>query len=77
MLQVKITTPEERKTVIIDESLSVIKILEDQEVILTGAAIAIDGITLTATEVRQSLDTFTDSDSCRITVTVKSDNGVA
>ena len=77
MIQVKITNPEGRNTVMADENKTILDFLSEQDEVLEGASVSLDGITLTRTELTQSFSANFVEESCRLTITVKSDNGVA
>lgn len=75
MIQVRLTTPEDRTNKLTDPSTTVKDFLDTNAIELTGASVSLDGITLSLSELNSSFtDNFVEQ-TCRLTVTVKSDNG--
>jgi len=75
MIEVKVTTPEGRTTYHAEEDNSIMEFFQSQTIELHGATVSLDGITLTHAELNKSFTENYVDELCRLTVTVKSDNG--
>ena len=74
MIQVKLSTNTERKTVTVDEETTIREILEDNNVDYSRTPIYLDGAPLAEGSMDKSLSEFNIVDHCMLTAIVKTDN---
>lgn len=74
MIKVTVSTVDERKTIITDESKTPKQVLDEAGISYTRATLMIDGIILDATTVNKPLNVLTTGDECMLAVSIKMDN---
>lgn len=74
MIKLRLATANERKQLIVDPEETPMDILNDNEVIIEGASINLDGIPLSRDEVYQPLLNLVRGESATLSVVVKTGN---
>lgn len=74
MIKLRLSTPNERKQIIVSEDKTPMEILNENEVIIEGASINLDGIALTREEFNSALGTLVASETATLSVVVKTGN---
>lgn len=74
MIKVTVSTVDERKTIITDETKTPKQVLDEAGINYTRATLMIDGIILDATTVNKPLNVLTTGDECMLAVSIKMDN---
>lgn len=74
MIKVRLATASGRQQVIVEPEKTPLQILQDNEVIIDGASINLDGIPLTREEFNTPIGQLTSTDSTTLSVVVKTGN---
>ena len=74
MIKVTISTVDERKTDIVDPSMTPKQVLDKNGITYARATLMIDGIILDATTVNKPLNVLTSGEDCMLAVSIKMDN---
>lgn len=74
MIKVSISTIDERRTVVVDGTLTPREVLEENEINFAHASLMIDGIMLDARTVNEPLSELVTGDECFLAVSIKMDN---
>jgi len=74
MIKLRLSTPNERKQVIVSEDKTPLEILNENEVIIEGASINLDGIALTRVEFNSPIGDLVSTETATLSVVVKTGN---
>lgn len=74
MIKLRLATADSRKQIVVEPNQTPFEILRDNEVILEGASINLDGIPLTRQELNQPIGNLVAGDSATLSVVVKTEN---
>ena len=74
MTKVTLSTPDSRNAVMVEDDQSIKEILDDNGINYSRASVMIDGMTLTADQLRKTLSDLGTVGDCIIATCVKMDN---
>lgn len=74
MLELRLSTPEERKNIRVPEDRKIAEILQEHEVVTEGASINLDGIPLTREEINGRIGDLVVTETATLSVVVKTGN---
>lgn len=74
MINLRLATADNRRTVIVGEDVTPMGILQENEITLDGASINLDGIPLTREELNTPMGSLVYTDSATLSVVVKTGN---
>jgi hypothetical protein len=74
MIKLRLSTADSRKNIIVSEDMTPAQVLADNNVVLEGASINLDGMQVTREEFTSPLSSLVSGDSATLSVVVKSGN---
>ena len=74
MVKVRLQTSSGRQQLIVSDTATPMEVLVDNQVVLDGASINLDGIVLTREELNSPIATLITGESCTLSVVVKTGN---
>lgn len=74
MVKVRLQTSSGRQQLIVSDTATPMEVLVDNQVVLEGASINLDGIVLTREELNSPIATLITGESCTLSVVVKTGN---
>lgn len=74
MIRLRISTPDNRTTVIVEPEKTVNDIIEENDIHIDGASLNVNGIPLTRDEFQEPISTLASGETATLSVVVKSGN---
>jgi len=74
MIQVRLSTTQERKNLVVEPEATPFSVLESEDVVLDGATISLNGVPLFYQDMNVSFADLDVTDSCTLSVVVKTGN---
>lgn len=74
MIQVRLSTTQERRNLVVDGTATPLSVLQAEDVVLDGATVSLNGIPLNYQDMNTTFADLNVADSCTLSVVVKTGN---